>query len=103
VGDDEAFLNELIETYLEDAPTMIGEMEQAIGAGEAAALRMAAHTLKSNSADFGSMELSELAKNLEHIGREGSVDGAADLMAEVKAQFAKTKASLEKIMNKDVA
>lgn len=101
VGDDEDFLKELIGTYLEDAPTMITEMERAIEVGDAPALRMAAHTLKSNSADFGSTKLSELSKTLEQIGRDGSVAGAAELMAEVSAIFAKTRSSLEKIMNKD--
>ena len=100
-GDDDEFLNELIMTYLHDAPEMIGNMAQAIETGDAPALRMAAHTLKSNSADFGSMALAELAKQLEMIGKEGSVDGADELMPEVHSYFGKTKTTLERMMQKE--
>jgi CheY-like chemotaxis protein/HPt (histidine-containing phosphotransfer) domain-containing protein len=101
VGDDEAFLIELIGTYLEDAPTMITEMGRAIEADDAAGLRMAAHTLKSNSADFGAMKLSGLAKELEFMGRENSLTGAAELMPQVREAFNKAELILRDIMRKD--
>jgi CheY-like chemotaxis protein/HPt (histidine-containing phosphotransfer) domain-containing protein len=101
VGNDEAFLVELIGTYLEDAPAMIDEMDRAIEDGDAPALRMAAHTLKSNSADFGAMTLSNLAKELEYMGREESLDGAADLMPQVREAFEKSEVILRDIMGHD--
>jgi DNA-binding response OmpR family regulator len=101
VGDDEAFLQELIGTFLEDAPKLITDMGQAIQENDASALRLAAHTLKSNSADFGAMTLSELSKKLEMMGREETLDGAADLMPQVKEEFDKAESILKDIMKKD--
>jgi CheY-like chemotaxis protein/HPt (histidine-containing phosphotransfer) domain-containing protein len=101
VGDDEEFLQELIGTFLEDAPKLIADMGQAIQENDAPALRLAAHTLKSNSADFGAMTLSELSKKLEMMGREETLDGAADLMPRVKEEFDKAESILKDIMKKD--
>ncbi len=101
VGDDDAFLIELISTYLEDAPAMIDAMDQALEAADAPALRMAAHTLKSNSADFGAMKLSKLAKKLEQMGRQESLEGAAELMPQVKEAFKKAEHILRDKMGKD--
>ncbi|MFZ0548894.1 MAG: response regulator [Candidatus Promineifilaceae bacterium] len=101
VGDDVAFLEELIGTYLEDAPKMIADMNQAIAENDPAKLRLAAHTLKSNSADFGAMTLSALSKQLEFMGREEKLDGAAELMPQVQAEFEKARVVLVDIMKKD--
>jgi HPt (histidine-containing phosphotransfer) domain-containing protein len=76
-------------------------MDRAIEDGDSPALRMAAHTLKSNSADFGAMTLSNLAKELEYMGREESLDGAADLMPQVREAFEKSEVILRDIMGHD--
>src|SRR4029450_13359953 len=56
-GDDPAFLAELIDTYLADAPGLLMVMRDALAAREAAGLRRAAHTLKSTSATLGAHRL----------------------------------------------
>jgi CheY-like chemotaxis protein/HPt (histidine-containing phosphotransfer) domain-containing protein len=94
VGDDEAFLKELINTFLQDAPNLVEDMGRAIKAGDAPALRLAAHTLKSNSADFGAMKLSDLSKTLELMGRDETLDGAAELMPQVIKEYQKAEAVL---------
>ena len=43
------------------------------------ALRIAAHSLKLNSADFGAEMLRDLCKQGELMGREGTLDGAEDI------------------------
>jgi HPt (histidine-containing phosphotransfer) domain-containing protein len=69
-------------------------MGRAIKAGDAPALRLAAHTLKSNSADFGAMKLSDLSKTLELMGRDETLDGAAELMPQVIKEYQKAEAVL---------
>lgn len=101
VGDDEAFLEELIGTYLEHAPKMIAEMKRAIAENDAPALRLTAHTLKSNSADFGAMILSELSKKLEFMGQEEQLDGAATLIPEVQSEFEKAASILRDILKQE--
>jgi CheY-like chemotaxis protein/HPt (histidine-containing phosphotransfer) domain-containing protein len=101
VGDDEAFLEELIGTYLEEAPKMIAEMKRAVAENDAPALRLTAHTLKSNSADFGAMILSELSKQLEIMGQEEQLGGAAALMPEVQSEFEKAESILRDILKQE--
>jgi CheY-like chemotaxis protein len=81
---DRLFLLEMVNTYLEDAPKLLREARAAIVTGNAPALRMAAHSLKSNSAEFGATELADLSRVLEMMGKGNQMDGAYDkfLLAE---------------------
>jgi len=65
VGDDRAFLRELIETYLEDAPRQIASLRSGIVAGDVESTNRAAHTLKSTSASIGALGLSAMARELQ--------------------------------------
>jgi histidine phosphotransfer protein HptB len=95
VGDD--FIGELIDTFLGDAPRMLAEMHQALGAGDAETFRRAAHGLKSNGATFGATSFSALAKELEMIGKSGSLEGAPDKLTELETEYAQVRDSLEKL------
>ncbi len=67
-GGDPAFLAELIDTFLEDAPPLLNNLQQALGKEDAAGVRLAAHSLKSNGADFGATTFSALCQQLELLG-----------------------------------
>jgi histidine phosphotransfer protein HptB len=55
VAGDPAFLAEMIDAFTEEAPAMLALMQSSLATGDAAELRRAAHSLKSNSATFGAM------------------------------------------------
>jgi len=95
-GGDMAFLAELMDTYFNDAPQLLAAMRGALADGNAEEFRRAAHSLKSNSASLGAMTLSALAKELEMMGRAGVLDGAADKLARVEAEYEQVKVALEK-------
>ena len=59
------FVQELVQTFLEDAPRMLGELREALAAGNADAFRRAAHSLKSNSLTFGALTLGAMAREQE--------------------------------------
>ncbi len=59
------FALELVDTFLEEAPTMLAELRGAHAAANADAFRRAAHSLKSNSLTFGATELARQARALE--------------------------------------
>ncbi|RIH90603.1 Signal transduction histidine-protein kinase BarA [Calidithermus terrae] len=94
-GGDGAFLAELAETFLHDAPALIQGLEQALRAGDAAGVRMAAHTLKSNGAQFGAHDLAELCKELEGRGKAGVLEGAEALLERVRAELERVRPVLE--------
>ena len=93
----EDFLVELIGDYLDDGSSRMARLRRAFNAGDAEALTLEAHTLKSSSANLGAQTLSVLAKRLEEMGRDGAVSALADDVARFEEQFAMVKASLEKL------
>jgi signal transduction histidine kinase/DNA-binding response OmpR family regulator/PAS domain-containing protein len=95
-GDPE-FLAQLIDTFLEDAPQLLDDLEQALVKKDAAGVRLAAHSLKSNGADFGATTFSALCQQLEMLGKSGKLGGAKALLTQVKEEFEKVKAALEAI------
>jgi histidine phosphotransfer protein HptB len=67
------FINELVDTYLDDAPKQLAEMKSAQLTGDAESFRRAAHSLKSNSATFGAQHLADLSRELEMLGKENKL------------------------------
>ncbi len=78
---------QLVETYLESAGTLVGSLPGAAARGDAAKTKAAAHDIKSMSAIFGAMELSELARQLEQRGIDGVTEEMTDLVAQMVAEF----------------
>jgi HPt (histidine-containing phosphotransfer) domain-containing protein len=97
VGGDLEFLGELIETFFEDSPEQLAAAQEALANDNAEALRRAAHSLKSNSANFGAMELSQKCKELEEMAKSGTLAGAAGLIDQVAAEYEKAEAALKAI------
>ena len=70
------FMAELVQTFLEEAPTMLQSMREAQAAGQADDFRRNAHSLKSNALTFGALALAAQARALEQGGlavAQGSV------------------------------
>ena len=91
-GDD--FINELIDTFLEDAPKMIEEIRSALASGNVETFRRAAHSMKSNAATFGAVELSALAKELEMLGKENKLHETGDRLRALEESFASVREAL---------
>lgn len=92
-GDD--FINELIDTFLEDAPKMIAEMQTAHAANQAEVLRRAAHSMKSNANTFGAGELAALSKELEMLGKENKLVEAGSRLKALEEACAAACAELK--------
>lgn len=90
----EEFIDELIDAFLEDAPTMISNMQIALAAKDADSFRRNAHSLKSNANTFGAMDLGRLARELEHMGREHNLD-VGDRLGALKDAYAKAEEELK--------
>lgn len=97
VGGDGEFLTELLETYFEDSPQLFSTMHESLSKGDAEEFRRAAHTLKSNSANFGAIHLSQKAKSLEDLGKANDLEEASDSLADAEAEYRKVKSALEAI------
>jgi HPt (histidine-containing phosphotransfer) domain-containing protein len=95
LGGDLEFLGELLQTYFDDAPDQFKTLHAALAAGDAEAFRRAAHSLKSNSANFGAMALSGMCKELEEMGKSGTLEGADPQIARAEEEYARVRAALE--------
>ncbi len=89
------FIDELVETFLDDAPKLMAELRSALQKQDVEAFRRAAHSLKSNSATFGASRLSGLAKELEMLGKEQKLDEAAPKLPAVEEALHATEAELK--------
>lgn len=97
VGGDGEFLAELLDTYFTDTPEQFATMRNALSEDNPEEFRRAAHSIKSNSANFGAMKLSEQAKGLEDLGKSGVIGEAKGPLVEAEAEFSKVKSALEMI------
>lgn len=92
-GDD--FINELIDTFLDDAPKMIAEIQTAWKAKDADVFRRAAHSMKSNANTFGATELAALAKELEILGKEQKLEACWDKLRALEEAYASVRDELK--------
>jgi len=76
VGGDAVLLADVLEAFLVEAPRQTRAIEKAIHSGDAAALHLAAHTLKSSLRYLGAKESQDLAFQLEQASRSGAIGGA---------------------------
>ncbi len=97
VGEDDAALHELVQSFLDETPPLLAELHRAVETGDMGLLRRAAHTLKSSSLDFGAVDLSELCRQLEALGKAGRVQGAMDLVAQVDMEYGRVREALKGI------
>ena len=94
VGDDEAFISDLIATYVGEGTDHLEAMEAAAAARDAAAIVRPAHTLKSSSAALGAMRLAQIAREIEAAGRAGEVEGLAGQVADARTAWDETLSAM---------
>jgi HPt (histidine-containing phosphotransfer) domain-containing protein len=94
VGGDEDFLAELIDEFLEDAPTQLRSLREAATSGHAEAARRAAHTLKGNGRTFGATELASLCQEAEAAAGAGDVDAVLARVDEIDAGWDRVRLEL---------
>jgi len=81
-------VHKVLQAYLDSAPGLQTQLDEALAADDADALRRSAHTLKSSSANVGAEVLSSLFKQLEACGREARLEEASRLAPRVREEYA---------------
>jgi len=80
-------LGRVITIYLESSPGLLQALHGAVSAGDAGALLDSAHSLKSSSANLGAMQLSNVCRELENLGREGNTEAAGFLLKRLDTEY----------------
>ena len=96
VGDDLAFVTELIDAYLGDAPQQVEQIRQAASVSDAASVVRPAHTLKSSSATVGAQRLAARARRLELASRSDELGSVADDLAGLEDEWQATAEALRR-------
>jgi signal transduction histidine kinase/DNA-binding response OmpR family regulator len=90
----------LMEEFFGEAPKLIAAARQALEQGQAADLHRAAHTLKSNSRDFGAIALAEAARELEAACKNGIPADVAPMVERLQEEYTKVLPELEAVWRK---
>jgi HPt (histidine-containing phosphotransfer) domain-containing protein len=93
LGGDREALAELIEIFLEDAPTLVAEIRD--GAEDLTRLRRAAHTLKGASGNMGAHAACETASRLQQAAASGDGPSAQRARVALLDEMARVLAELE--------
>jgi PAS domain S-box-containing protein len=98
-GDDTDVLGEVIDSYLEDTPQLLSQISQALESQDAKLLQRSAHTLKSSSASLGALNLSDLCREIEILGKTEKVAEATSLVSQALTMYEKVAIALENYKN----
>ena len=94
-----SMLSELIDLFLESAPTRVTQIYEF--AGDPQKLAFHAHALKSMSLNLGCTAIVEVTQKLEELGRAGDVKSAPELIRELENTYSQTKAQLLILRNQE--
>jgi HPt (histidine-containing phosphotransfer) domain-containing protein len=92
-GGDLEFVDDLVDTYLDEGAGLVAALEAGAG-GPAEGLVRPAHSLKSSSLNVGALALGGLCRDLEEAARSGPVADAAERIAGIAAGFSDARAAL---------
>ena len=98
-----SIVHKCISMYLTEAPILMSALCKAITNNDNHALREAAHSLKSSSAQVGACRFSELCKDLEQMGRAQAVTQAAPLLPTVQEVYDASCQALNAILEAETS
>ncbi len=88
------FLTKLVSVYFESSLKQVKGILDAVADHDAAALQIAAHTLKSSSASLGAVNFGEMCRDLEMMARSGIIDDAVTRVAPLKSEYRRVREAL---------
>jgi two-component system, sensor histidine kinase and response regulator len=95
VGGDRDLLGELMGIFEVESPKLLAMIRAAIERGDAAALELNAHGLKGAAGNFSAGPAADRARELEMMGRNKKLEGAADKLVLLEAEIKRLLAEFE--------
>jgi HPt (histidine-containing phosphotransfer) domain-containing protein len=91
------YISELVEAYFEETPQLLSKLQQALARQDCEEFRRSAHSIKSTSNSFGALKFGAEARELEMMGREGKLEGAAGKVETLVREYGVIKNRLEEL------
>lgn len=92
---DSAFAAEILALFLHEASDILGQMEEALAAGQTTGMEGWAHLLKSQAGTVGAISLQDAQEELETMLRQAPTRGSPDILAVAEAAVALGRSVLE--------
>jgi HPt (histidine-containing phosphotransfer) domain-containing protein len=84
----------VIESYVAEAPRRLAALRGALARGDREEIALVAHTLKGASAQLGVARAAAVSRELEERGREGSLEGAGEMLDRLEQELAAAAVAL---------
>ncbi|MCK4236764.1 MAG: response regulator, partial [Candidatus Krumholzibacteria bacterium] len=94
IGGDEEIFAEIMDIFLGDFQAQAEQLKQALDDGDAGLVERVAHSVKGACLNIGASALSDVAFEIEKIGKGKELEGAVPLVEELEKGFEKFKAAL---------
>ncbi len=98
VDGDPGLLTEIARIFMLESPKLMGDLADALAAGDAKRFSRAAHTIKSGMRMFGAESAYRLACRLEELGREGELAAAGQSFADLKQTLSEFESELSRFV-----
>lgn len=92
-------LQRVLSTYQASLGRMLQQMQEARERDDHAAVRLAAHTLKSSSASIGALDLSRLCAAAEQAVREGRLDAVPSIVDQLHAEARRVDKAVQTLLS----
>jgi len=96
-GDQPTVLQELLDLFLGSTPPRLGEMWEALGRGDAKAMRELAHGVRGSSAQVGATNMAQTCASIGTLVRSGSLQGVRELLDQLELDFGRARQDLQTI------
>ena len=95
VGDDPELLLKIVGLFLDDSRTVLAGLLEGLSQNDNDAIQRGAHRLKGALLTLGANPAAEVARELEHLGRSGTLDGADTVLHNLQRELAALQPELE--------
>ena len=89
-GDTE-LLQEIIDIFIETGQEQLQSLADGIAAGDTEKVAVEAHGMKGGASNFSALRFVAAALQLEQLAKQGTLDGAEQLLADMQACFAEVR------------
>lgn len=96
---DREFLVESLEMLDDDAPALLDQIRDALDKGDAAAVGVGAHTLKSMVGNFCAQPAFDAALQLEALGRSGELDKCGESLQSLESEVGRLQRALHEFLS----
>ena len=92
------FLERILTAYLEEAPKYLQNLKAASIVDDYNSMKMAAHTLKSSSANVGAGRLSEICQEIENTIAKKNAEALTALLSSVGGEYFAVEEALKEVL-----